>query len=254
MIPNKRADGSSFPLSAEYRQNAGRKRYFGNWGTYAAAAGAALAMSTNASADIVYSGAEDVTASVAPGGGSSIKKFTVAGFSEHLYVKNLTARSHRGTATVTDAGGPPNLQFFGVLSNGDFSVGKNYHRGHAINGADGSFGPGAILRQHNTSNLVGAWGPGTVTSFLGFKVKSGALAGDLGWLEIKVSATGNPAYPDEAQVLGWAYNKSSGAVIDAGQTGVIATPEPAGVALGLLAIGAAGILAFRKRRNELAAK
>jgi hypothetical protein len=53
MVPTERGDGGSFPLSSEPGQNAARRCQHGNWSTYAAAAGAALAMATNASADIV---------------------------------------------------------------------------------------------------------------------------------------------------------------------------------------------------------
>jgi len=48
-------------LSAEPQDKAARKQHLGNWGTYAAAAGAALAMSTSASAEIMYSGIQDIT-------------------------------------------------------------------------------------------------------------------------------------------------------------------------------------------------
>ena len=42
------------------------KQRLGNWGAYAAAAGAALAMSTNASASIIFS-TPDLTVSITPG-------------------------------------------------------------------------------------------------------------------------------------------------------------------------------------------
>jgi hypothetical protein len=66
--------------------------------------------------------------------------------------------------------------------------------------------------------------------------------GDLGWLQIQVPT--NNAYPDELKILGYAYNDASGAPINAGQGASV--PEPS--ALGLLALGSAGVLAWRRRR------
>lgn len=86
-----------------------------------------------------------------------------------------------------------------------------------------------------------------VDGFVGFQGKNG----DLGWIDIKVSDRNNDGYPDEAQVIGWAYNNVSGGAIDAGQK--VATPEPNSAALGLLGLGAAGLLAWRRRRAEVEA-
>jgi LPXTG-motif cell wall-anchored protein len=59
-------------------------------------------------------------------------------------------------------------------------------------------------------------------------------------------------FPTQLEVISWAYNDVAGAPIEAGQTTEVgATPEPSTAALGLLALGAAGILALRKRRNQL---
>jgi hypothetical protein len=87
-------------------------------------------------------------------------------------------------------------------------------------------------------------------------------AGDLGWLDVKV--TSDAGFAEELELISWAYNNVAGAPIEAGEpieagasieagqtTEVSATPEPGTEALSLLALGAAGILAFRKRRNEL---
>jgi len=242
--------------AGDSRLDKARKLHMGNWGTYAAAAGAALAMSTSASAEIVYSG-ETATASVAPGGGTKTAAFTVAGFNERVYVQNVVTHilgTRTGIGFVSDVVShrppPANLQFFAAQSKGD-PVAKAYALGQMITGGDLSFGPGGLLRQNTTGNPnVGAFGPGTVTGFVGFKVSSGPLNGDLGWVQVKVSDAGSPGYPNEVQVLGWAYD-DSGAAIAAGDVG---TPEPGTAALGLLAFGVAGVLALRKRRNELAAK
>jgi MYXO-CTERM domain-containing protein len=75
--------------------------------------------------------------------------------------------------------------------------------------------------------------------------------GDLGWLQVKVTLDGG--FPTQLELISWAYNDAVGGAINAGQTtGGSATPEPGTEGLALLALGATGILALRKRRKELA--
>ncbi len=71
----------------------------GDWKTYAAAAGATLAMAANASADIVYSGPVDVTVSVPVSGNNvSVQPFTVANYHESLGIANQT---HHGSQVAS---------------------------------------------------------------------------------------------------------------------------------------------------------
>jgi MYXO-CTERM domain-containing protein len=235
---------------------AARNQHLGNWGAYAAAAGAALAMSTNASAEIVYSGPVDLTVSVAVGGGLATHPLSIAGVHQLLVVQNKIS-PNSGTALIsnglTHGPPPPELRFFGKESNGD-NVARNYALAQEIAGGASVNSLGAVLRVHNGSNNAGAFGPGTVTGFVGFKVSSGANTGDLGWVQVKVSDSGSPGYPNELEVIDYAYNNVAGTSIKAGDTGVSATPEPGTAALGLLAFGALGVLALRRRRNEVAVK
>ena len=53
-------------------------------------------------------------------------------------------------------------------------------------------------------------------------------------------------FPNQLQILGWALD-TDGSAIQAGQT--TATPEPGTFGLALLAAGAAGVLAWRKRKK-----
>jgi len=249
-------------LSAEPQDKAARKQHLGNWGTYAAAAGAALAMSTSASAEIMYSGIQDITVSVAASGGTNHAAFTVAAVHELLLVSNVmnvtvksNKLSHVAGAVVSGPGVSPNLQFFRTKTVNFATVAIDYARAQMISGG-AKRSSGAVLRQHfapGGAELDGAFGPGTVTGFVGFKVSGGSLNGDFGWMQVKVSDSASPGYPNEAEVIDWAYD-NSGAAIAAGDTGQVVTPEPGTAALGLLAFGAMGILALRKRRKELAAE
>lgn len=112
-------------------------------------------------------------------------------------------------------------------------------------------GYAAILDKSTSLGVVmvnrGAFGPGASNGFVGFSNS----AGDLGWMHIQVTIDGS-GFPTALEVIGLAYNDVAGAPIAAGQTTeTTATPEPSTAALGLLALGAAGILALRKRRNQL---
>jgi len=88
-----------------------------------------------------------------------------------------------------------------------------------------------------------------VSGFVGIKGDQ-IFTGDLGWIQVKVFDRNADGYPDELEIVSWAYNNVPGAPIAAGETGV--TPEPGTAALGLLAAGAAGLLAWRRRRAQMA--
>jgi hypothetical protein len=227
----------------------------GDWKTYAAAAGATLAMATNASADIVYSGPLDVTASIpSSGDNDSFKPFNVAGFRVNLSIYNFTDIFYsytygRRTGGFRDAvaaiGG--NL-LFAVNAHMSHAL-YRYNAGQPISGVHIKEPLGYLNRAAGgtvgvVTHTGGAFGPGTVTGFVGFET----YHRDLGWMRMKVSV-GSNGFPDEEEVIDYAYNTVPGAPIDAGEV-----PEPSGVALGFLTIGAAGLLAWRRRRSEVASK
>jgi len=226
---------------SEYPKDGTWKQHFGNWGTYAVATGAALAMSTNASASIISS-TLDLTVSLA---GQQTAEFTVAGGGGFLVNQSFAKDVFRDATAVIESNGVP-LNF--KVSGGSSSA-KRYKLGQPILAA-GSNSQFALLFANQTcddcdSRPIGHFGPGVSQGFVGFS----NISGDLGWLQVKVTISGG--FPTQLELIGWAYNDVAGAPIDAGQTG--ATPEPGTLALSLLAFGAAGILALRKRRKELAA-
>jgi hypothetical protein len=221
----------------------------GDWKTYAAAAGATLAMATNASADIVYSGPVDITVSIpSTVSNHSSKPFTVNKYNEVLAIENFSSGSGRKVAQAALFGS------LGLAATFPFFVTPvlyRYNAGQNISGSGlvpfgylrGAAGPGGVV-----TVTIGSFGPGSASGFVGFELPDG----DLGWMQVKVSVDSD-GFPNDAEVIDYAYNSVPGAPIAAGQT-VVATPEPGAAALGLLTIGAAGLIAWRRRRAEVASK
>jgi MYXO-CTERM domain-containing protein len=231
------------------------KQHLGNWGAYAAAAGAALAMATNASADSIVSHTLDLTVSNPPGPAEAT--FSVGGVGVGLFVRAYdrtnVGRQYGGAQLIglgTTSGGPnsnlPHLNFRGIGASG---TAKRYTIGQPI--LAGAVTGGLLFEKSASHGVVsvdkGLFGPGASNGFVGFS----NAAGDLGWMHVQVGFDSG-GYPDQLEVISWAYNDVAGAAIDAGQTSEgPATPEPSTAALGLLALGAAGILALRKRRHQV---
>jgi MYXO-CTERM domain-containing protein len=107
--------------------------------------------------------------------------------------------------------------------------------------AHGAFqanGAAAIL----THNGAG-WSPlATGTQYIGFEFGATVGTPQFGWAEVTVAA-------GSATIDSWAYQSSPNVPIQAGQV-----PEPASSAagLGLLALGAAGVSAYKRRRQKTA--
>jgi hypothetical protein len=74
---------------------------------------------------------------------------------------------------------------------------------------------------------------------------------DYGWVRL-VYTVGLNGLPNSVTAVDWAYD-DSGAPIAAGDTGSSSAPEPSAFAMGLLALGAAGVTALRRRRKVVAA-
>jgi hypothetical protein len=75
------------------------------------------------------------------------------------------------------------------------------------------------------------------TAFMGVEFLNALNNPLFGWIRI----TGGPTQGFPATIVDWAYDDSGAGIL----TGVI--PEPSSLALGCLAAGAAGLVAWRKR-------
>jgi hypothetical protein len=231
----------------ETRNKATWMKHIADWSAYAAAAGATLAMATNVSASII-TGTPDLTDP-----SSSQRVFNVGGDPEVLNLGGESNRTGMSAAAFINAPflGDPKLHFVTSLG-----VAERYLAGQAILGIGPVHTNVDLLfkttNTRHTSRHGGNFGTGDASGFIGFVNQ----AGDLGWLDVKV--TSDAGFPEELELIRWAYNNVAGAPIEAGasiyagQTTITpSAPEPGTEALSLLALGAAGILAFRKRRKEL---
>jgi hypothetical protein len=116
-------------------------------------------------------------------------------------------------------------------------------------GSRDSFGSGVIARSRTPQGHWGAFGPPN-RGYLGFEF--GANSKHFGWVALSVFHVGvissrvnsSNQFGFVGLIKGYAYDTIAGKTIDAGQT----VPEP--TTLSLLALGALGLFALRKRKRS----
>lgn len=223
-----------------------------SWPVYAAAAGSALAMSTNASAGLItYSGLLDLTASVSGVGHHSSKNLSIAGDAFRLSASDTAVGFERAVALVFNNASTRHISFLGNdLTQHVLSFGAT------IGPAAGSFaranaGSNNFEKFANTAGMLNAPWPVGQSRFAGFSVHTGTsnskgtITG-YGWLRLKFFAQAGK--PSGVELIDYAYTTDDTA-ITAGAT----APEPGTAALGLLAAGAAAIEAWRRKRKSIPA-
>jgi hypothetical protein len=228
----------------------------GSWQIYAAVTGSALAMATNVSAGIIYSGPENIKTRTIPNVASSTGGFTFASKTvgikagEDFRIKASQISTHRtktGRASLIGGG------LVGFLHTGGKNSVKMLASGAKISAGAGNFsfaaGPSyshVAFEQHAAGGgkFTSGWPVGQI-GFAGFDFGVSPGVNDYGWIELEY-LEGSDGLADEIEVLGVAYD-NTGSVIKAGE--LPGTPEPSTGALALLAAGAAGIEALRRRRK-----
>ena len=226
-----------------------------DWVAYAAAAGAALAMAPSAEASIIYSGPQNITASRFGPKNLDLDGDAVNDFRIFL----LRDQNVQGTA-LGYAGFLRTLATHNrIVATGNSA--KKFALNSVISAGGNLLGGTRLLRAVlvTTSNatktiLFGKWKASQTTSFAG--VRFGIGSGDhFGWIRIHVTDDHN-GVPDSVTAVDWAYCSDPGVGINAGATqgdclqagGQAGVPEPSGLAL--LAAGAGGVLAWRRRRQS----
>lgn len=238
-----------------------QSRSAAKWLNYTAAASSVMAMSASVDATVIYSGLQNISM---PGGAANnfavdINGDLVNDFSFYLFSTNAS-----GGYTYAAVNGGPNNN--GVAFNGAGLFAANLDFGDIVGGGGQIFvengNQNMILRSVNSAgvNPLGKWGA-TSTGIVGGKINVGGNS-FFTWIRIALTE-GNgaaPKPPADITVIDWAW-EDSGAAIIAGVTSgnppppsppTTTSPVPLPGSLGLLAMGVAGLAAFRKRRTNTA--
>jgi hypothetical protein len=205
---------------------------------YASAAGAALAGASAAEADIVWSGLVNHTVSINGNSPSTAQliNFDIApgiqlfaSLSRYAYYSSFVsqfARIYRAGSSLGFAGG-------------DFSP-VAYDADDPFNGP---FNAGNV----NIAHPNGGFNVANGEVFVGFQLNLDGL--QKGWLRMSWGDLTGDNRPDTITVHEWAY-AGNGEAILAGDRGLAAVPEAGAAALvGLVASGAVGVVALKKRRK-----
>jgi hypothetical protein len=217
--------------------------------------GSVLAMATNASASsIVYSNTP-VTASILGSAGAG--KASASGYATVLIGRgggigldlqqSASALGSHGFARLGVASGFDAIGF--LASAGPERDLQKLSSGQAINGA-GIFRAEdvASVNKNQFGTHLHGWAAGGI-GFAAFEFVSTVSDNrDYGWVRLEYTS-GASGLPNSMTVLSWAYD-DTGASIIAGDTGSApSAPEPSTAAMALLAAGAAGVVALRRRRS-----
>jgi hypothetical protein len=198
---------------------------------------AALMTAQNADAAVVYSGLENISVPTTNGQGGIYFDLTKPGSS---FIPTTSGGGPaEGLNTVLPGwdvnfyqGSSGNLRWW--YSTGAYAV---------FNGANhvAALGAGVLV---DGSSSLGTWQTmvpeftGT-TAFMGVQFLNASSNPLFGWIRV----TGGPTLGFPATIVDWAYEDSGAGIL----TGAGIVPEPSSLALGCLAAGAAGLLAWRKR-------
>ncbi len=244
------------------------------WSIYAAASGAALAGASAASADIIYSGIQNISFAAYGGIGrvSATRPISLNGnelfFQLQRYDNPLNGHGFPGHFTGTMNAGFRNSG--AVFTTGGAGSAKNFAPGELISGAHKAgnallasgflngvgCGPlsAPVCTPGMTAVTTGARGHLFFGGILGVEFNGRTSLGnptppEYGWVRVAVAdgPTRDVAgIPVTLTIIDWAYN-TNGPIL-AGQTAA-AVPEPATLPMMLLAAGAAGVLAWKRRRK-----
>lgn len=245
--------GSRGPRSADWGAHLRR------WPLYAAATSAALAMATSADAGGIVSGYSGQKIGIELGqvadrtGARSFVNFPGLGRVglelSYSHQTNGLIFSQTAQARLFGSNGTAVIDSDGFLAR--FNAGQLITQGMSHSG-------GGILHLQPFRYLIGfgvlndtgggLW-PSGKTGYAGFKLANG----DLGWIQLDWTSGGG-GIPTGLKAMNWAVETTPGMSIAAGETESSAgsAPEPGTFALGLLAMGASGIAAWRKSRRARA--
>lgn len=216
----------------------------GNWATYAAVTGSALAMATSASAAIITS-IPETPITVTPGTGASFVHLPGL-LSPQATVEHFPAVLGRVAAGMDGSVLETGFSHLAPFLGSGVLIGPN---------AAGSFVGGGAPALRSVSDGVpiaeGDWPAAGGTGFLGFRfITDTHFNYDYGWMKLSFSVDAN-GLPDSLTFYGLAYDDTNAPILT-GDTGAPegggTTPEPGTAGLMLLALGAAAVGVLRKQK------
>ncbi len=223
-------------------------RRTGNWPIYAAATGSALAMATGASASII--------SGVYPGGGVSVNP---GGPVSHVgLLPGLSVKLH------ALSNGAPNASSRTVALQVEASFENIFFSGYSDQARKFGFGSpiGTPAEAHQVGHLenIQRFFLGSASgnfrsgqpAFVGLSFATIGKNTDYGWIELEFTDKGG--FPYYLDALAFGIDTDPGQLpgsFAAGETGPSA-PEPGTMSLAILAAGAAGVMALRRRRRQSA--
>jgi hypothetical protein len=275
----------AYAAVAKLPEHQARSRW-ARWPMYAAATGAALAGASAASAEIIYSGLQNIsfpfTSHFAFGridvdGNNDLFTFAVRNEVDPLNFNNYPGHfTARASAGFRNSSGK---RSGGIFTAGGAGSAKNFATGARISGTHGLRKGGFLFSSFVNGKGCGILSPSfpscvSITSgrrghfnigrpivtgvtsrrgFLGIEFNGKTSHGkpgpqEDGWIRVVFDGFQDQVYnPTSLTVVDWAYN-TDGSIL-AGQTSS-PVPEPSTAPVMLLAAGAAGVLAWKRRRRD----
>ncbi len=220
-------------------------KLLGDWRLYAAAGSASLAAGTSADAGIIHQ-SYNVTLTPTASANTASYQFAIGnlgGF--NAVAKNISVTSKPRRYNFAQISNAPSVIF------GSVGTIRNFAGGAAISGTATNTNNWLRARFENNGTGGGDFNNGNFglnqTGYAGF-VKNGYY----GWIRVRVNDAGNTGWVSSLTLIDAAYNDVLGTPILAGQTVTAAVPEPGTMAMGLLASGAAGLVALRRAKAKAA--
>jgi len=232
-----------------------RKRRSGNWQVYAAVTGSALAMATSASAGTISIISSSLNGNVVAGPLPNVSNLTSPPYFE---------RTSQPIQLTNGKGSTIGVGFKIGVRQGSVDSGK---RASAVllggsqvgflHNSTGAFFVKDLASATKTSNHTGVFRRGTnyVATQLDFSFRGADPISTSGWPKNAAGFAGFSFSYKGQKDYGWVqlrYTVGTNGLIDEIEAEGSASPEPSTFALALLAAGAAGVAALRRRRKAAA--
>jgi hypothetical protein len=224
----------------------------GRWPIYAAAVGSALAMGTNASASMIYCGPSNNYCDPSGPHHSAPQAVATAATHEHIQPIGLDGSGHffnleakGGTSFGQLSGQAPSPVHVFVTGPGSSLV-KKFLTSAAI-GAGPAKASAEIVKFASAGTVLGQF-VANQTGFAAFSIAGIPGGTEYGWIRLEFM-NGASGYPATLEAIDWAVGAPGQKIVAGQETTAPSAPEPGTLPLSLLASGAAGVMALRRKKS-----